>query len=528
MNFKTLIQNDLSQLWLESPYTIKEHDGDIYILNAYHNFVKFSKEGKPLKTWRTFADDRDGGWHGYPLDFAITKKGEILLLDMIANKVVVSDKDGTELRQWGLAGNGPGEFDFPTRISLDRDEHVFILDKRNKRVQKYDADGTYLAQWEIGEDPNNFVLLPDGSFWLNYGKVLSFFNATTQSFQNWDVPFYIYHMDVDSDQHLYVLGDEAVSIFRDGELIRLFEPEYWPTSLMGFPFKIDSSNHLLMVNSLNSTIIAMDREGQVVAEYGTDPRDYQLVQPFGVAVSEDAIFVSDVFKKNVLVFDKAGNFKNSWGRTGKIPFEFHPKRIMYHGDVLYVAAQTSVFKFTAGGECIGQFGVEGNEPGQFKNARAIACDSEGFLYVADEGNNRIQKFTAEGDYVLHWSTEGLGIDEFSTPEDVAVDSEDTVYVLDPEGATVMFTKEGKLIRVAVNSLAVGQPQCIAIGAEGNFFIGEKYGVRQFEYEGLRVDGVIAYGSGESQFHDVSGIAVKDGLVYVADTLNRRVQVTEVK
>jgi hypothetical protein len=272
----------------------------------------------------------------------------------------------------------------------------------------------------------------------------------------------------------------------------------------------------------------MDKDGQVVAQYVDEPAEYQLVQPFGVAVSNDFIFVSDVYQKDVLVFDKEGNFKNSWGATGKMPFEFSPLGIMYHDDVLYVVSQSCVFKFSHSGECIGKFGNEGDAPGQFRNARSIACDTEGFLYVADKGNKRIQKLTKEGHYVLHWSTEGLNNDEFNTPEDIAVDKENTVYVLDTNGAVLMFTNEGKLIRTAVNSLAVFQPQAIALGSNGNFFIAENYSVKQFEYEGIRWDVLGEYGSDESQFNTISRITVsKDNLLYIADTLNRRVQVAEV-
>ncbi len=99
-------------------------------------------------------------------------------------KVVVFDNDGTELKQWGRIGSDAGEFNRPTRIALDKDENVFILDRENNRVQQYDADGNYLAQWDIREKASDFVLLADGSFWVNYyGENISFYNATTMTFR---------------------------------------------------------------------------------------------------------------------------------------------------------------------------------------------------------------------------------------------------------------------------------------------------------------------------------------------------------
>jgi DNA-binding beta-propeller fold protein YncE len=510
------------------PYTIKVDKGEIYILNCYHKLIKFSQQGKLLKTWRTFAEMRGITSDSYPLDFAINKREEVLLLDTHANKVVVFDNDGTELKQWGRMGSNPGEFNRPARISLDKDENVFILDIRNNCVQKYDADGNYLVQWNIREKASDFALLPDGSFWVNYGENISFYNAFTMTFQDWKLSEYIEYIDVDAYGTLYGKGGGEMFEFSEGKMIARFECDGLIGFLDGNPFTIDGNKNFLFANHMTDIVVAMDKEGSVVAQYGNDPGEYQLVHPFGVAVSHDLIFVSDVYLKDVLVFDKEGHFKNSWGATGKMPFEFSPSGIMYHDDVLYVVSKNCVFKFRDSGECIGKFGSEGEAPGQFQNARSITCDTEGFLYVADAGNKRIQKLTKEGHYVLHWSTEGLNVDEFNTPEDIAADKENTIYVLDTRGAVVMFTKEGELIRTAVNSLAVFQPQGIALGSDGNFFIAEEYMVKQFEYEGIRWDVLGEYGSDESQFHSISRITVsKDNLLYIADTLNKRVQVAEV-
>ena len=42
----------------------------------------------------------------------------------------------------------------------------------------------------------------------------------------------------------------------------------------------------------------------------------------------------------------------------------------------------------------GKWGIFGGGPGQFHNPTGIAIDGGGNIYIADNGNNRIQKFTA--------------------------------------------------------------------------------------------------------------------------------------
>ena len=46
-----------------------------------------------------------------------------------------------------------------------------------------------------------------------------------------------------------------------------------------------------------------------------------------------------------------------------------------------------------GGECITTFGKSGDKEGEFKNPSWGVCvDNDGFVYVVDTGNNRVQVF----------------------------------------------------------------------------------------------------------------------------------------
>ncbi|MBT3272270.1 MAG: hypothetical protein HN368_03875 [Spirochaetales bacterium] len=79
------------------------------------------------------------------------------------------------------------------------------------------------------------------------------------------------------------------------------------------------------------------------------------------------------------------------------------------------------------------WGSYGTGEGEFDYPNGIAVDSNGFIYVADSGNSRIQKFDSNGDFILEWGSAGNEAGEFSFNESnytnhIAIDSTDNVYV----------------------------------------------------------------------------------------------------
>jgi DNA-binding beta-propeller fold protein YncE len=70
----------------------------------------------------------------------------------------------------------------------------------------------------------------------------------------------------------------------------------------------------------------------------------------------------------------------------------------------------------------GGIGSEGSLPLQFNDPHDLAIDSEGRLYVADRGNQRVQVLDKEGNFITRWS-------QFGKPSAIAVDKSN-IYVAD--------------------------------------------------------------------------------------------------
>ena len=116
-----------------------------------------------------------------------------------------------------------------------------------------------------------------------------------------------------------------------------------------------------------------------------------------------------------------------WGRDGSFDGAFFFPRgvaVDFVGNI-YVADEGNnrVQKFDARGSFLAKWGREGAGPGQFKTPWGIACDALGNVYVVDTGNHRIQKFDGNGTFLCAWGNRGKSEGQLNFPYGIAVDKE---------------------------------------------------------------------------------------------------------
>jgi sugar lactone lactonase YvrE len=73
---------------------------------------------------------------------------------------------------------------------------------------------------------------------------------------------------------------------------------------------------------------------------------------------------------------------------------------------LYVSdgyGNARVHKYAPNGTLMRSWGEPGTDPGQFNIPHNICCDAEGWVYVADRENHRIQIFDPHGRYETQWN-----------------------------------------------------------------------------------------------------------------------------
>ena len=93
---------------------------------------------------------------GVALDEA---RGLIYIVDSRKHMVFVySLKDYAKIREFGQRGGGPGEFNFPTNITVDSDGKVYVVDTANFRIQIFDPEGKYLKTiGALGDSPGSLA-----------------------------------------------------------------------------------------------------------------------------------------------------------------------------------------------------------------------------------------------------------------------------------------------------------------------------------------------------------------------------------
>lgn len=183
-------------------------------------------------------------------------------------------------------------------------------------------------------------------------------------------------------------------------------------------------------------------------------------------------------------------------------------------------------------EFIKEFGGPGEEDGQFVWATAIAIDSQGLVYVADEWLNRITIYDREGNFLDKWGAPGSAAGQLNGPAGLAFDQEDNLFVTENLNHRVQkFTKDGRSLstfgKEGGGEGELTRPWGIAIDSCDDVYVADWYNdrVQKFSPDGTYLTTFGTSGTGPGQLRLPSDVAVDaDGDVYVTNWWNRKVEV----
>ncbi len=187
---------------------------------------------------------------------------------------------------------------------------------------------------------------------------------------------------------------------------------------------------------------------------------------------------------------------------------------------------------TADEEYLGEFSTGGTGDGQLWWPSALAFDSEGLLYVADEALNHVSVFTGGGAFLRKWGTGGGRDGELNRPSYIAFDGNNDLIVSDSQNHRVQkFTRDGEFLgswgRFGAGPGEFNMPWGLALDREGSVYAADWRNdrVQKFDPNGGFAAQWGAPGGGNGQFYRPAALAVDDdGLLYIADWGNERVQV----
>lgn len=257
--------------------------------------------------------------------------------------------------------------------------------------------------------------------------------------------------------------------------------------LTPYAVAVDRRNRLIVSDTAGAVVHIFDMNTREYKQFSSISKTERLLEPVGLAIVDNQIYVVDSALHKVCVFDKDGGFRFSFGRER---FS-RPTGIAYNPseEKVYVAdTGTHVIDvFTKNGKFIDKIGARGSKPGMFNFPTHLWVDSKGKLYVCDTLNYRIQIFSSDGRFLETFGTQGDTPGNFAHPCAVATDSYGNIYVTDRQFENVqIFDSNGRIL--------------MAFGHEGD---------------------------GLGQFWLPAGIYISpENKIYVADSFNKRVQIFE--
>ena len=220
------------------------------------------------------------------------------------------------------------------------------------------------------------------------------------------------------------------------------------------------------------SIFKFDADGNMVTSFGRG----MVMWPHGIHVDfEGNVWVTDgrdnraadgtapaeLKGHQVLKFSPEGELLMAIGEPGgaRAPgYLFQPNDVYVapNGDIFIgeghsgAAGSTArILKFNSEGEFLKEWGSLGSGPDQFSQPHSLAMDSEGRLFVADRGNNRIQIFDQEGTLLDSWY-------QFSRNSGVYIDDNDILYAADSESGSVNPAHSAWLRGIRVGNARTGE------------------------------------------------------------------------
>ena len=174
---------------------------------------------------------------------------------------------------------------------------------------------------------------------------------------------------------------------------------------------LDSHDNLYVFNRGSHPIIVLGPDGNVLKTWG----EGGFVNPHGVAIGpDDSVYTVDFGDNTVRKFTPDGTLLMTIGTPGKaaLPMSGDPFSSPTHvavdsrnGD-LFVSdgyKDARVHKYAPDGRHLLSWGESGTGEGQLSVPHNITTDRDGWVYVADRENQRIQIFDSKGKFETQWA-----------------------------------------------------------------------------------------------------------------------------
>ncbi len=178
----------------------------------------------------------------------------------------------------------------------------------------------------------------------------------------------------------------------------------------GTAVAVDSEDQVYVFNRGTMPMIVFDTNGNLLRTWG----EGVFANPHGVTIApDDTVFCVDNGDSTVRQFTPEGELLMTLGtphepspRMSGEPFSV-PAHVAFDRRTgeFYVAdgySNARVHKYSPNGRLLFSWGESGTGDGQFNIVHNVEVDSDGWVYIADRENHRIQVFNSQGRYETQW------------------------------------------------------------------------------------------------------------------------------
>jgi len=458
---------------VNSPWGLAcDASGNVYIADANANVVR---KMTPQGGLTTFAGTGTAGYAGdeaaaaqaqlsNPYGVSVDAAGNVYISDTGNNFIRKVDTKGIirsvagSVYSYGVLGDGgpatSAGLSYPQAAGVDSGGNLYICDLANSRIRKVTTDG--IIHTAVG------------------GGTTSGGDGGPASAAQLNGP---YGTAADNNGNLYIsdsLNNKVRKVASDGTIttiagngIQGYPPVAGgPALQMSFhlPWAVAADNHgnVIFADFYNGEVDKVDASGQL------------------------SVFVGSVPYPSGLSIDAAGNLYVVGYATSQI-FKLDTKNDFY------------AFAGTYFGGFGSHYGGDGGDAmdASFSQPANLAADSNGNLYIADSGNQRVRKISSSGivSTVAGNGTAGFSGDggpatqaQLNYPYGVAVDPSGNVYIADTSNGRIrMVDSSGTITTVAgsngflysgdgglATNAVFDSPFGITADSHGNLFVADQY------------------------------------------------------
>ena len=313
----------------------------------------------------------------YFISFTPTRKGEHLVSVEIGGVEMANSPLRVAVRSSKLDLGQPEKVlekkEWPWGVACShRDRLIYITENYNHRISVWDKNGKPVRTIsQKGQKPGQIVhptgiaISRNGDVYVADGKDIGRLQKLSQT-----------------GQHLaqYVGLNEPLGVALNAAEDRVYVCESGSQQVAVF------DTELKLIERFGDLSCSLEHEYQPI-------ETTTLESPHSIAIDTlGNIYITDTIGEHVHVYDKTGTHVKSIGHPHDDTFA--PSGIAIEEEYMFLADRggNQVVVLTTSGEFVMATGSYGTSNGQFNNPSGVAVDLDGYLYVCDYGNSRVQVF----------------------------------------------------------------------------------------------------------------------------------------